>query len=61
MLPSGYDACLLIRRSRIQDPLWPPVKFDPGGLWLNFLAALKVVGVVVALCCLSFARRYWRV
>ena len=60
--PSGSSACLKIRRSWVQDPLWPFNKFDPGFPWINFPAALVnsqlfcgwPVGkltVVVVLCC----------
>ena len=57
MRPSGYDACLEIWRNRIQDPFWPPLELDPGGLLFNLSAALKAV-VDVVFCCLSFSRRY---
>ena len=37
--PSGWGACLEIRRFRVQDPLWSLVEFVPGSPWFNFLAA----------------------
>ena len=51
--------CLEIRRSRVQDPLWPLVEFDPGSPWFNFLAALvnsqlvrlRPVGILNSCCC----------
>ena len=57
-------ACLEIRKSRVQDPLWPLVEFDPGSPWFNFPAALvnsqlvclQPVGILNSCCCsvLSF-------
>ena len=38
--PSGWGACLEIRRCRVQDPLWPLIEFVPGSPWFNFPAAL---------------------
>ena len=38
--PSGYNTCLEIRSSQVQDSFWPLVEFVPGSPWFNFLAAL---------------------
>ena len=59
MWPNGQGACLEIRRSRVQDPLWPLVEFDPGSPWFNFSAALvnsqlvclRPVGILNSCCC----------
>ena len=59
MWPSDSGACLEIRRSRVQDPLWPFVEFDPGSPWFNFpaglvnrqLVCLRPVGILNSCCC----------
>ena len=64
--PSGEGACLAIRRSRVQDPFWPLIEFDPGSPWFNFPAALvnsqlvcpRPVGILSS-CCFSLPSFRW--